>query len=270
MRSTKKLSLMVLVKNILVPLFLLFIFSSGFAQGGQFKALLFTKTAGWHHESINEGVTAMKALAERHSFILEWHEDASRFNDGFLADFDVIIFMNTTEDILNEEQQTAFQKFIRSGKGFVGIHGASDTEYEWPWYNQLVGKMFLIHPAEQTAMVDVVDRNFPGMEAFPDRFLWTDEWYEFKPEEYSKELNILLSLDESTYDPRADWGDKKGQGTGEHPIAWYQEFDNGRSFYTGLGHLPRIYNDPWFLHHVYGGIYWAATGKGIQGGETDN
>lgn len=242
--------------------FFLFV-NQAFSQK-QFNALLFTKTAGWHHESINEGVDAIKALAQKHSFDLQWHEDASRFNDEFLEQFDVIIFLNTTEDILNEEQQQAFQRFIRSGKGFVGIHGASDTEYDWPWYNQLVGKMFHIHPAEQTAMVDVIDSNFPGMEIFPKRFLWTDEWYEFKPEEYSKDLHILLSLDESTYDPNAQWEDKQGKGTGEHPVAWYQYFDNGRSFYTALGHLPMIYSDHLFLHHVYGGIYWAATGKGIK------
>lgn len=248
-------------KSLTVVIFLFT--ASAFAQN-QFNALLFTKTAGWHHQSINEGVTAMRKLAQRHSFDLNWQEDARMFNDEFLEQFDVIIFLNTTEDILNDEQQEAFKRFIQSGKGFVGIHGASDTEYDWPWYNQLVGKMFHIHPLEQTAMVDVVNKNFPGMEAFPDRFMWTDEWYEFRPEEYSKDLNILLRLDETTYDPNAQWGDKIGKGTGDHPIAWYQFFDNGRSFYTALGHLPEIYSDPWFLHHVYGGIYWAATGKGIQ------
>lgn len=234
-----------------------------FAQK-QFNTLLFTKTAGWHHESINEGVTALKEMANRHNFDLQWHEDASRINDDFLKQFDVIIFLNTTEDILNEEQQEAFKRFIQSGKGFVGIHSASDTEYDWPWYNELVGKMFLIHPIPQTAMIDVEDANFPGMEIFPKRFMWTDELYEFLPKEYSKNLNVLLTIDESTYDPKAQWGEKIGKGMGYHPIAWYQEFDGGRSFYTGLGHIAEVYKNPWFLHHVYGGIYWAATGKGIK------
>lgn len=230
----------------------------------QFKALLFTKTAGWHHESINDGVTAIKALAEKHNFGVEWHEDAKRFNNEFLAQFDVIIFLNTTEDILNEEQQDAFKSFIQSGKGFVGIHSASDTEYEWLWYNKLVGKMFHIHPAQQTAMLEVTDSNFPGMEIFPKRFMWTDEWYEFKKEEYSKNLKILLTVDETTYDTHVQWGEKIGNGMGDHPISWYQEYDNGRSFYTALGHIPLVYSDPWFLKHLYGGIYWAATGKGIK------
>ena len=230
----------------------------------QFKALLFTKTAGYHHESINEGVTAVKALAARHNFGVEWHEDAKKFNHKFLAQFDVIIFLNTTEDILNDEQQNAFKAFIQSGKGFVGIHSASDTEYDWQWYTKLVGRMFHIHPAQQTAMLEVTDSNFPGMEIFPKRFMWTDEWYEFKKEEYSKNLKVLLTIDENTYNPNAQWGEKIGKGMGYHPISWYQDYDNGRSFYTALGHIPLIYSDPWFLHHIYGGIYWAATGKGIK------
>ncbi|MDT0691154.1 ThuA domain-containing protein [Salegentibacter sp. F188] len=250
------------MKNLLILFVLLFALQTS-AQN-QFNVLLFTKTDGWHHESINEGVTAMRSMAKRHSFDLQWHEDATRFNDDFLAQFDVIVFLNTTGNILNEEQQEAFKKFIQSGKGFVGVHSASDTEYDWPWYNELVGKMFHIHPLEQSAMVDVVDTNFPGMEIFPKRFLWTDEWYEFLPEEYSENLNILLNVDEDSYDPEAQWGEKVGKGTGDHPIAWYQNFDNGRSFYTGLGHIAEIYKDPWFLHHLYGGIYWAATGNGIK------
>lgn len=250
-------------KIILAFTFAMFLFN-GFAQK-QFKALLFTKTAGYHHESINEGVDAMKKLAERHNFELHWNENAEQcFQDDFLKDFQVIIFLNTTEDILNDQQESVFKKFIQSGKGFVGIHSASDTEYEWPWYNQLVGRMFLIHPAQQTAMIDVEDANFPGMEIFPNRFMWTDEWYEFTKEEYSKDLKVLLAIDEASYKPYAKWGPKEGKGMGYHPISWYQEFDGGRSFYTGLGHIAEVYSDPWFLHHVYGGIYWAATGNGIK------
>ncbi|PCJ97100.1 MAG: Crp/Fnr family transcriptional regulator [Flavobacteriaceae bacterium] len=234
------------------------------AYSQQFKAFLFTKTDGFHHESINAGVDGIRKLADRHNFELIWNEDERRFNDKFLEDIDVVIFLNTTEDILNDEQQAVFEKFIQSGKGFVGIHSASDTEYDWPWYNALVGKMFKIHPAQQTAMLDVQDYNFPGMEAFPKRFMWTDEWYEFKEEEYAKDLKVLLTIDETSYKPYAKWGDKVGNGMGYHPIAWYHDYDGGRAFYTGLGHIEAVYAEPWFLQHLYGGIYWAATGKGIK------
>lgn len=238
--------------------------ATGIFGQGQFKAFLFTKTAGFHHESIHDGVTAMRKLAKKHHFSMDWHEDAKKFTDEGLKNYDVIIFLSTTEEILNDEQQEVFKRFIQSGKGFVGIHAASDTEYDWLWYNRLVGRMFHIHPQNQTAMIDVQDRNFPGMEVFPDRFMWTDEWYQFKEEKYSENIKVLLTVDESTYNTYAKWGDKVGGDMGVHPISWYQDYDGGRSFYTALGHISEVYSDPWFLSHVYGGIYWAATGKGIK------
>ncbi|XQW86479.1 ThuA domain-containing protein [Thalassotalea piscium] len=234
-----------------------------FAQ--QFNVLLFTKTMGWHHKSIPAGVANLKYLADKHHFNMDWQEDPSYLNDKYLANIDVVIFMMTTGDILNEKQQGALKRFINSGKGFVGIHSASDTEANWPWYQKLVGRSFIIHPITQTAKLQVVNSQFPGMNQVPNNILWTDEWYDFGPE-LSKNLNYLLTVDESTYDTHSDWGNnKKGNGMGEfHPIAWYQEFDGGRSFYTSLGHLNAVHTNPIFQAHLFGGIFWAATGKGIS------
>ncbi len=253
------------MKNIPTTLlFALFLAPSLFAQDKQFKTLLFTRTNGWHHESINEGVDAIRAMAGRHFFDVDWHEDPARFNDKNLEQYDVVIFLNTTGDILNEDQQKAFEKFIRAGKGFVGIHSASDTEYDWAWYTKLVGRMFHIHPKIQTAKLRVVDPNFPGLERMPAVQLWTDEWYEFGEEKVAG-LKYLLAVDETSFDPKVQWGEKVGKGMGAfHPISWYHDYDGGRSFYTALGHLPSKYSDIPFLEHLYGGIYWAATGKGLK------
>lgn len=234
------------------------------AQAQQFNVLLFTKMNGFHHESVNEGVTAMRALAQRHHFSVDWQEDASVFNDEKLQKYQAVIFLLTTGDILNAEQQAAMERFIRSGKGYVGIHSASDTEYDWDWYTKMVGRTFHIHPVIQTAELTVTNRKFPGVERMPDRFLWTDEWYEFGAER-TKGLNYILAVDEQTYAPTVDWGSKKGEGMGKfHPIAWYHDYDGGRAFYSALGHLPATYSDPLFLEHIYGGLYWAATGKGLR------
>ncbi len=153
------------------------------------------------------------------------------------------------------------ERFIQAGKGFVGIHSGSDTEYGWDWYTKLVGRMFHIHPVIQTAILNVVDPIFPGLQGFASHKLWTDEWYEFSSENISG-LNYLLAVDESSYNPKVDWGTKKGVGMGKfHPIAWYHNYDGGRAFYTALGHMPSDFTDPIFLNHVYAGILWAATGK---------
>ncbi len=250
------------LKSVLVVLCFFQLSTAIFAQ--QFKVLLFTKTDGFHHESINEGVTAIKQLAVRNTFSVDWQEDAKLINDKNLEKYQAVIFLNTTGNILNEEQQAAFEKFIRAGKGFVGIHSASDTEYDWAWYTKMVGNTFKIHPQQQTAYLKVEDSNFPGMERFPKKLLWTDEWYEFTTPAKSTDLKFLVSVDEKSYDPKAKWGDNEGKGMGSfHPISWYHNYDGGRAFYTALGHIPLTFSDQTFLDHIYGGIYWAATGKGL-------
>lgn len=244
-----------------------FLAFSSLSQAEQFDVLLFTKTDGFHHKSINEGVDAIRDMGKRHFFTVDWHEDANVITDENLEKYEAIVFLLTTGDILDATQQKAVENFIQSGKGFVGVHSASDTEYDWDWYTKMVGRTFHIHPEIQTAELEVTDRKFPGLERMPDRFLWTDEFYEFGAERIDS-LNYILTIDESTYKPEADWGRVAGTGMGDfHPMAWYHEYDGGRAFYTALGHMPETYSDRLFLEHVYGGLYWAATGKGLRSGE---
>jgi type 1 glutamine amidotransferase len=253
-------------KQIYARLFLLvFIFPfAGFGFSQQFNALLITKTRGYHHESINTAIPAIQKLGKRHHFGVDVFQNAMKLTDNLLEKYAVIIMVNTSGDIFDDEEQAAFERFIQSGKGYVGVHAASDTEYGWEWYTKLVGYMFKIHPQIQTAMLDVVEPNFPGLEFWPKRILWTDEWYEFK-EKLNPRLKYLITIDENTYDPRAQWGDNIGNGMGGfHPISWYHDYDGGRSFYTALGHMPTIYGEKKFLDHVFGGIYWAATGNGLK------
>jgi type 1 glutamine amidotransferase len=230
-------------------------------QQKQFKALLVTTTRGWHHESLHSGVLAIQDLGKRNFFDVVLFEDPKGFTDKFLEQFQVVIFLNTTGDIFDSAQQTVIEHFIQSGKGYVGIHSASDTEYDWDWYNKLVGRMFHIHPVIQTARINILDNSFPGLQGFAGNKLWTEEWYEFGPEKITG-LNYILAVDESTYNPKVQWADKKGEGMGKlHPVAWYHTYDGGRSFYTALGHMPTDFSDPAFLNHLYAGIFWAATGK---------
>lgn len=200
----------------------------------------------------------MQELGKLHDFDVFWTADAARvFNDQELKKYQAVIFLLTTGDVLDAHQQAAFERFIRAGGGYVGVHSASDTEYDWAWYTRLVGHMFESHPAIQTAVLKVDNRDFPGMERFAARNLFTEEWYQFGPAR--SKLTYLLSVDESTYKP-------EGKGMGRfHPVSWYQHYDGGRSFYTALGHLPATYTDAVFRHHLFGGIFWAATGRTLKG-----
>lgn len=255
MKSTKTLKLS-------LTFVLIFLYMS-MTNAQQFKVLLITETAGWHHESIDYGIIAINELAATHNFEVDRQQKAVKITSEKLSKYDTVIFLSTTADIFDDEEQAIFEKYIQSGKGYVGIHAASDTEYDWEWYTKLVGRMFHIHPSQQTAQLNIIDHNFPGLEHFPNKLLWTDEWYEFTDEKVEG-LNYLITVDENTYDPKANWGDKSGVGNGDfHPISWYHEFDGGRSFYTALGHIEKVYENRWFLEHLYGGIFYAATGKGI-------
>ena len=214
-----------------------------------FKVLVFSKTTGFRHSSIDEGITAIQELGTAHGFSLDASEDAALFTEANLAPYSVIIFLNTTGDILDNSQQAALEQFIQNGRGFVGIHSATDTEYNWAWYGQLIGSYFDGHPAIQEAEINVVNPDHLGTQGLPSPWTRTDEWYNFAPDP-SGSVNVLLTVDESTY---------SGGTMGDpHPIAWYHEFDNGRSFYTALGHTEASYSEPLFRQHLLGGILYAA------------
>lgn len=235
---------------------LLAVLCSG-AQASQFNVLVFSKTGGWRHDSIPAAVTAIEELGKEHDFHVVATEDAgAAFTDQELRKYQAVVFLLTTGDILNADQKAAFERYIHAGGGYVGVHSASDTEYGWPWYAKLVGHMFDQHPAIQSAVLKVEDRNFPGMDAFAPRTVVTDEWYNFHPA--TSQLHYLLTVDETSYTPGP-----KAMGA-FHPVSWYHGFENGRAFYTALGHLPASYGDPLLRRHLFGGIYWAATGKGFK------
>lgn len=215
------------------------------------RILVFSKTAGFRHKSISAGIEAVKQLGAKNKYVVDTTEDASLINDENLGKYHLVIFLNTTLDILNEQQQNAFRRFIQAGNGFVGIHAAADTEYDWSWYNGLVGAYFESHPSDpnvRTAEFYVNDADHPSTESIPDRFTMTDEFYNFKSIK-SELINVLVKIDESTYEG--------GTNGDDHPTSWYHEYDGGRSFYTALGHTSEMYSNPLFLNHLEGGIKYA-------------
>src|SRR3989337_565655 len=124
------------------------------------KVLVFYKTNGFYHKSIPAGINAIQKLGKENGFASDTTKDSLQFNSKNLEQYAAVIFLNTTMDVLGEAEQTAFQKYIRSGKGYAGVHAACDTEYDWPWYNQLVGAYFKSHPRQQKAKLKVTDNSF--------------------------------------------------------------------------------------------------------------
>ena len=225
----------------------------------QFHVLVFSKTAGFRHRSIPTGVVAIQKLGVERGFRVDATEDAVVFTEEKLKQYGVVVFLNTTGDVLDDAQQAAFEKYIRAGGGYVGVHAAADTEYEWPWYGKLVGAYFKSHPAIQEATVIVSDRKHPSTKHLPERWQRTDEWYNYRASPRGK-VHVLASLDESTY--------TGGSMAADHPTAWCHDYDGGRAFYTGGGHTKECYADPAFLRHLLGGITWAAGQEHADTGAT--
>ncbi|MCW5942128.1 MAG: ThuA domain-containing protein [Fimbriimonadaceae bacterium] len=219
------------------------------APAAPLRVLVFSKTAGFRHDSIPVAVEAMKALATARRFEVECTEDAASFNAPNLAKFKVVMFLLTTGDALNDEQQTAFENWYRKGGGWVGVHSASDTEYGWEWFGRLVGAYFMSHPAVQNADVHIEDPKHPTMKGLPKLWQRRDEWYDFKSNPRSQ-VHVLATLDEKTYQ-----GGKMGD---DHPTVWCHEFDGGRAWYTAGGHTNESYAEPLFIGHVYEAIRWVS------------
>lgn len=213
------------------------------------KVLVFTKTNGYRHESIEKGVEVINKLGLENGFKVIHSENSDIFTTESLKEFDLVIFLNTTEDILDDEGQRNFEMFIRNGGSFMGIHSAADTEYDWPWYGKLVGAYFKNHPNNPSirdAEIIKEDSMHVSCKHLPDRWERTDEWYNYK--EINPDINILLRLNESSYEG--------GEHGDNHPIAWHHEFDGGKAFYTGGGHTKAFFDEIDFKQHILGGILY--------------
>jgi cytochrome c len=213
------------------------------------RVLVFSKTMGFRHESITAGKAAMLAMGQQYGLQIDTTENDSAFYEGNLRQYHAVVFLNTTGDVLNPEQQNNFERFIQAGGGYVGIHAATDTEYDWPWYGKLAGAYFKDHPGNpnvQDGEFYVVDKNHPACDSLPERFHRMDEFYNFR--QMNPDVRPLVNIDEKSY--------KEGKMGDNHPMSWYHEYDGGRAFYTAMGHTVESFSEPLFLHHLWGGLKW--------------
>nr|WP_214460549.1 ThuA domain-containing protein [Flavihumibacter fluvii] len=223
-------------------------------RSGKPRVLVFYKTAGFHHESIPDGIPAIQKLGAANNFEVDTTTNSELFTDDSLQKYASVIFLSTTGDVLNNYQEAAFERYIQAGGGYVGIHAAADTEYEWGWYGRLAGAYFLDHPGMkdtfpnvQQGILNVVDRTNESTKHLPEKWTKTDEFYSYK--NISQDIKVLMTIDEKSYNG--------GHNGDNHPMAWYHEFDGGRAFYTALGHTRETYTDDNFLKHLLGGIKYA-------------
>ena len=215
---------------------------------GKPRVLVFSKTAGFVHASIGEGIAAVQKLGAANGFDVDTTKNAAYFQEDSLKKYAAVIFLNTTGNVLDYRQEAAFERYIQAGGGFVGVHAATDTEYDWRWYGKLVGAYFRSHPKTQEAKFIVKDRDFAATAFFTDT-VWqrTDELYNFR--NMNPDVKVLITVDESSYEG--------GTHGSSHPMSWYHDYDGGRAFYTELGHTAESYSEENYLKHLLGGIQYA-------------
>ncbi len=219
------------------------------ASAQDYRVLVFSKTTGFRHVSIETGIRAIQDLGSTHGFAVVATEDAGHFTEQSLAQYAAVVFLNTTGDILDAGQERAFEKYVGAGGGFVGLHAAADTEYDWPWYGALVGAYFDSHPAVQPADVQVSDRQHPATATLPVRWNHTDEWYNYSTNPRPR-VHVVAAVAESSYE-----GGAMGH---DHPVAWAHTNQGGRAFYSGLGHTEESYGEIYMRMHLLGAIEWAS------------
>jgi len=209
------------------------------------RLLAYTRTTAYRHDSIPAALAAVRTLGP---FEVDATEDASAFErplDGYAA----VVFLSTSGEVLTPTGRERLAEYVESGGGFVGVHAAACTEYDWPYYGELLGARFAQHPDHQPGQALIEDRDHPATQHLPAVWQFTDEWYDFRTNPRSS-VRVLLSADESSYE-----GGRMGA---DHPLAWCRDQGRGRAFYTALGHAAEAYADPDFRAHLRGGINWAA------------
>src|SRR3954468_17549364 len=226
---------------------LVILFSNCSGRKGKPRILVFSKTAGFRHASIPNGKAAIMELGRQNGFEVDTTENADYFTEDSLKNYSAVVFLHTTIGVLNSNQEADFERYIQAGGGFVGIHSATDTEYDWGWYGRLAGAYFNGHPKPQQAKIEVVDATNISTKHLPKEWVRTDEWYNFK--KLNKDVHVLLKIDEKSYEG--------GTNNGDHPMAWYHDYDGGRAFYTELGHTEESWKEENFLKHLLGGIKYA-------------
>ena len=227
---------------------------------GKPRVLVFSKTAGFHHESIPAGIAAIQKLGSINGFEVDTSTNSSRFTDDSLKIYAAIIFLSTTGDILDYRQEDAFERYIQAGGGYLGIHAAADAEYDWNWYGKLVGGYFLDHPGIHDSFPNVQEGVFlvsdPGESAtkhLEKEWKRKDEFYSYK--KLNPDVKVLLTIDENSY--------HGGHRMGIHPMAWYHAYDGGRAFYIEPGHTAESFEEENYLKLLLAGIQYTMDGNKV-------
>ena len=237
------------LKKTVLPFFLIVTLFFGFkVDKNTPSVLVFSLTKGFRHNSIPDGIKAIKNLGAAHNFRVDTSEDVNSFTSENLKKYKLLVFLSPTgTNVFNDSQKQALKEYINNGGRLVGIHAATDFCYEWEWYGKMIGGYFQSHPKVQEVKLNIVMPKNKIVKGLPQPWMHKDEWYNFKS--LNPAIKVLIKADETSY--------KGGNMKNDHPISWYHEFENGKVFYTAMGHTKECYTDPLFIKHLWAGMKWA-------------
>lgn len=209
------------------------------------RVLLFSRTTGYRHVSIEHAVEVLAHMAVEDGHEADHTEDPTWFTPSTLARYDVVAWVSVIGDVLDGDQREAFASWLADGGAWLGLHGATAAEESWGEFARIAGARFVSHPEIQAATVHVADATHPSTEGLPSSWVHVDEWYDFDARP-APDRTVLLTVDEATYEG--------GSMGADHPVAWSGPYHRGRTWYTSLGHTVDAYDDPLLRAHLRGGL----------------
>jgi type 1 glutamine amidotransferase len=229
--------------------------------GAEWRVLVYQKNGkGFVHDNLAASAAAIRELGKQNGFGVDVSTNPVVFADGTLKKYRALIFANSNNEAFeNDEQRSAFQRYIRGGGGFAGIHSSTGSERQWTYFQHVQGAKFLRHSPLQKFTINVLDPHHPATAHLANTWAWEDECYFFT--NLNPGIKVLLAVDtKSLKDPKLETAPGQ-KSNGDFPLAWYHECDGGRVFYTSLGHKIEYYSDPVFRQHLLGGIRWVMGEK---------
>lgn len=251
------------ITKVILSIMLFFYFTSAGAQKKSVQeykvkwknisVLVYTKNGkGYIHDNRAACTAAIQEIGKQQGFKVDVSDDVASMTEDNLKKYTLVIFNNTNNETFDtDEQKVAFMRYVQAGGGFVGIHSATGSERQWPWFKRLIGASFLRHAKHQPFKEIIIDDTHPSTSFLPKIWQRDDECYFFK--EYNPDIHVLIVHD---LPPLDDKDKPTYYGGTSSPSVWCHEFDGGRQWYTSLGHDSATYAEPEFQKHILGGIIW--------------
>ncbi|MHC2992696.1 carbohydrate-binding protein [Pontibacter sp. HJ8] len=210
------------------------------------RVLIFSKNP-LEQQTNAEAAAALAAYVQQQGIAVDTTTNSAYLAEDSLMRYGTVVFLNTSRDVLETRQQNEIERFVQAGGGFVGIHAAPGSRYQWPWYNNMFGTLQEQQPDSLLASnvnLQLVEAEDALTQGLPKKWSQSDRLYKFASKDAAS--NLLVTADQ------------------QEPVSWYREYDGGRMFYTAAGGTAASYKQDEFLQHLLAGIRYTLEGPALK------